>query len=232
MGRERAAGRNSSPLPEGPAQRLRRAFLTGVVITLPLIITIWLLGILVRLLEGIASPIVLSLLRLVRPDLAGEPAIVRFAAPLAGILLAVLVILIVGSLATHYLGRRLVLGFDRLMMRLPVVKPIYGAARQLLDAFSRTSTSFRRVVMVEYPRRGVYTVGFLTRSGVDLGRESGSPIRGCSLVFLPTTPNPTSGWLALVRDEEVVPLDMSIEDGVKLIVSGGLVVPGEPRDAV
>jgi uncharacterized membrane protein len=232
MARRRAAKRpQAPPPPQGAMQRLRQVFLTGVVITLPLIITVWLLGILVRLLEGIASPVVLGILRLFRPDLAGEPAIVRYAAPLAGILLTVLLILTVGLLATHYLGRRLVQAFDRLMMRLPVVKPIYGAARQLLDAFSRTSTSFRRVVMVEYPRPGVYTVGFLTQSGVDLGRQGGSPVRGCSLVFLPTTPNPTSGWLALVRDEEVVPLDMSIEDGVKLIVSGGLVVPGRPADA-
>lgn len=227
----RGAGRSpQAPPPGGAMQRLRQVFLTGVVITLPLIITVWLLGILVRLLEGVASPVVLAILRLVRPDLASEPAIVRFVAPLAGILLTVLLILIVGSVATHYFGRRLVEAFDRLMMRLPVVKPIYGAARQLLDAFSRTSTSFRRVVMVEYPRPGVYTVGFLTRSGVDLGKESGSKVSGCSLVFLPTTPNPTSGWLALVRDEEVLPLEMSIEDGVKLIVSGGLVVPESSRD--
>ena len=220
----------SLPRPAGAMQRLRQVFLTGLVITLPLMITVWLLAILFRLVEGITSPVVLSVLRLLRPELAGEPTIVRFVAPLVGILLNVVLILIVGGLATHYLGRRLVKAFDRLMMRLPVVKGIYGAARQLLDAFGRTSTSFRRVVMVEYPRPGIYTVGFLTQSGARIERAGEGPLRGCSLVFLPTTPNPTSGWLALVRDEEVVPLDMSVEDGVKLIVSGGLVVPESSRD--
>jgi len=221
----------SPPPPAGALQRLRQVFLTGLVITLPMMITVWLLGILFRMVEGMTSPVILSVLRVVRPELAGEPAIVKFVAPLVGILLTVVLILVVGLIAAHYLGRRLVTAFDRLMMRLPVVKPIYGAARQLLDAFGRTSTSFRRVVMVEYPRPGIYTVGFLTQSGIDLGRAGAAPLRGHSLVFLPTTPNPTSGWLALVPDAEVVPLELSIEDGVKLIVSGGLVVPETPRDA-
>jgi uncharacterized membrane protein len=226
----RAAKAPPRPAPEGPLQRLRQIFLAGLFVTLPLIITVWLLVILFRLVEGVTSPVILSVLRLAWPELAEEPAVVRFAAPVFGVLLTAILILVVGTIATHYLGRRLVKGFDRLMMRLPVVKGIYGAARQLLDAFGRTSTSFRRVVMVEYPRPGVYSVGFLTQSGIDLARPGSGPMRGRSLVFLPTTPNPTSGWLALVRDEEVLPLDMSIEDGVKLIVSGGLVVPKLSRD--
>jgi uncharacterized membrane protein len=119
-------------------------------------------------------------------------------------------------------------------MRVPVVKGIYGAARQLLDAFGRKTSSFRRVVAIEYPRPGIWTVGFLTHDSATLARKDGPPLRGVSLVFLPTTPNPTSGWLAVVPDSQVVALDMSIEDGVKLIVSGGLVVPpgaGAARDA-
>jgi uncharacterized membrane protein len=115
------------------------------------------------------------------------------------------------------------------MMRVPLVKGIYGAARQLLDAFGRKTGSFRQVVAVEYPRSGVWTIGFLTQSGVRLGRGDGEPMEQMSLVFLPTTPNPTSGWLAVVPDASVVPLDMTIEDGVKLIVSGGLVPPGGPE---
>jgi uncharacterized membrane protein len=205
--------------------RLRHAFVTGLFITLPLIITVWLLGILLRMVESISTPLMLGILRLALPDLAADPAITRWALPVAGVLTTAGVILAVGALASNFVGRRLVAAFDRLMLRVPVVKGIYGAARQLLDAFGRKTSSFRRVVAVEYPRPGIWTIGFLTHSSTDLAREDGPPLRGVSLVFLPTTPNPTSGWLAVVPDAQVIALDMSIEEGVKLIVSGGLVVP-------
>ena len=197
------------PARRGPGARLRHAFLSGLFITLPLIITVWLLGI----------------LRLLRLDHAADPSIARGMLPVAGIIATVGLILAVGALASNFVGRRLVAAFDRLMMRVPVVKGIYGAARQLLDAFGRKTSSFRRVVAVEYPRPGLWTIGFLTHSTTGLRREDGPPLTGVSLVFLPTTPNPTSGWLAVVPDSQVIPLAMSIEDGVKLIVSGGLVVP-------
>ncbi|HET8946463.1 MAG TPA: DUF502 domain-containing protein, partial [Candidatus Polarisedimenticolia bacterium] len=112
--------------------------------------------------------------------------------------------------------------------RLPMVKWIYGPARQLLDAFGGQNAAFRRVVAVEYPRPGVYTIGFLTRSDTVMAREGAPPLRDMSLVFLPTTPNPTNGWLAVVPNDQVVPLDMSIEEGIKLIVSGGLVPSAPP----
>lgn len=209
----------------GPLARLRQAFVTGLFLTLPLIITVWLLGLLLKLVEAISTPLLLAILGVAWPRLAADPAITGWVIPVVGLLATGAVILGVGLLATNFIGRRLVEAFDRLMMRVPVVKGIYGAARQLLDAFGRKTSSFRRVVAVEYPRPGVYTVGFLTQSGTTLGRDGGAPLQGVSLVFLPTTPNPTSGWLAVVPDDQVVELDMSIEDGVKLIVSGGLVVP-------
>lgn len=210
--------------------RMRQSFVTGLFITLPLIITVWLLGILLRLVEAISTPLLLALLGLLWPGLANEPAITGWVIPVVGLLATAGVIFAIGVMAANFIGRRIVEAFDRLMMRVPVVKGIYGAARQLLDAFGREASSFRRVVAVEYPRPGIWTVGFLTQSGTEVGREGGPPLRGMSLVFLPTTPNPTSGWLAVVPDDEVVYLEMSIEDGVKLIVSGGLVVPrqGEP----
>jgi uncharacterized membrane protein len=218
----------------GPLARVRHAFVTGLFITLPLIITVWLLGLLLRLVESISTPLMLGVLHLTFPPLAADPAIVRWVLPVAGVLATAGIVLAVGALASNFVGRRLVAAFDRLMMRVPVVKGIYGAARQLLDAFGRKTSSFRRVVAVEYPRPGLWTVGFLTHESATLAREGGPPLRGVSLVFLPTTPNPTSGWLAVVPDAQVVALDMSIEDGVKLIVSGGLVVPpgpGAARDA-
>jgi uncharacterized membrane protein len=211
--------------------RLRGLFLTGLVLILPLMITVWLLAVLVRLVEGVSSPVLLAVLRLVRPDFAEDPAVVAWVVPILGILLTFGLVLAVGALASNFVGRKVVEEFERLMLRVPLVKGIYGSARQLIDAFGSANAAFRRVVAVEYPRPGVYTIGFLTKSDAQVPREGGAPLRDMSLVFLPTTPNPTSGWLAVVPNEQVVPLDMSIEEGVKLIVSGGLVAPGAPEGA-
>ena len=208
--------------------RLRQAFLTGLAIVLPLTITVWVLGLLVRLLEGLSSPVLLAVLRVLQPDLAADAAIATWVVPIVGVLLTFVLVVLVGALAGNFAGRRLVAAFERLMLRVPVVKGIYGAARQLIDAFSRKDEVFRRVVAVEYPRPGIWTIGFLTQSGASMPRGDGPPLSDVSLVFLPTTPNPTSGWLAVVPDRQVVPLAMSIEDGVKLIVSGGLVAPRSP----
>jgi uncharacterized membrane protein len=203
--------------------RLRHLFFTGLIIILPMMITVWLLAILVRLVEGVSSPVLLAILRLVRPDVAEEAAIVRWVVPILGVVVTIGLVLLVGALASNFMGRKVVEAFERLMLRLPVVKGIYGSARQLIDAFSSTNAAFRRVVAIEYPRAGVYTIGFLTQSDATVAREGDAPLRDMSLVFLPTTPNPTSGWLAVVPNDQVVPLEMSIEEGVKLIVSGGLV---------
>ncbi|HKQ98675.1 MAG TPA: DUF502 domain-containing protein [Candidatus Polarisedimenticolia bacterium] len=206
--------------------RLRQAFVSGLFIILPAIITVWLLGILLRLVEAISTPVFLAALGFLWPQWANDPAITGWIVPAVGLVATMGVILAVGFLATNFVGRRVVDAFDRLMLRVPVVKGIYGAARQMLDAFGGKTSTFRRVVAVEYPRPGVYTVGFLTQSNSDVARAGGAPpLKGMSLVFLPTTPNPTSGWLAVVPDAQVLDLDMSIEEGVKLIVSGGLVAP-------
>ena len=218
----------ASPEVRSPLARLRQAFLTGLVIVLPLTITVWVLGMLVRLLEGLSSPILLALLRLVDPDLAADAGFATWVVPFVSVSLTFLLVVLVGALAGNFAGRRLVAAFERLMLRVPVVKGIYGAARQLIDAFSRKDEVFRRVVAVEYPRPGLWTIGFLTRSGAVVPRSDGPPLQDVSLVFLPTSPNPTSGWLAVVPDRQVVPLEMSIEEGVKLIVSGGLVAPPSP----
>jgi uncharacterized membrane protein len=205
--------------------RLRQLFLTGLVLTLPLIITIWLLRILFEMVHAVSTPVILGFLRLALPRWAEDPAFATYFAPLFGIVLTALLIFLIGGLTTNLLGRRIVEAFDRLVIRLPLVGGIYGGARQLLDAFRSKPSSFSNVVAVEYPRPGVYTIGFVTHEHAALRAASGAPIEGYSFVFLPTTPNPTSGWMALVRDDEVVQLDMSVEEGLKLILSGGLVPP-------
>jgi uncharacterized membrane protein len=205
--------------------RVRHLFLTGLVIILPLVITVWLLQILFGMVHGVSTPVILKILAILRLPYVDDPAFTTYLAPLIGLAVTVFLILLVGVLTTNLLGRRFVAGFDRLMLRIPLIKGIYGSARQLLDAFSRKSTSFQRVVAVEYPRPGVYTLGFVTRAGVTMTSSRDRGLEGYTLVFLPTGPNPTSGWMAAIPDGEAIPLDMTIEEGLKLIVSGGLVIP-------
>lgn len=178
--------------------------------------------------HGASTPVILRILDLLRLPLVDDPAFTTYLAPLIGLAATLLLILLTGLFATNFLGRKFVDAFDRLMLRIPLIKGIYGAARQLLDALNRKNDAFQRVVMVEYPRPGVYTLGFLARENATLRLSgNGGKKPGFALVFLPTTPNPTSGWLAAVPDREVIPLDMSIEDGIKTIVSGGLVLPSD-----
>ena len=184
------------------------------------------LRILFRLVHGVSTPFILRILGLLRAPLVDDPAFTGYIAPLIGLVATLSLISLVGLGTANFLGQRIVREFDRLMLRIPVIKAIYGGTRQLLDALDSKNSNFQRVVMVEYPRTGVYTIGFLAKQGATLVvSEKGRPIEGHSLVFLPTTPNPTSGWLAAVPDKEVIPLEMSIEEGIKTIVSGGLVVP-------
>lgn len=206
--------------------RIRRLFLTGLAIILPLIITIWVLRLFFDLVHGVTTPLILRVLALLRFPYLDDPAFATYVAPLIGIVITILLIILVGVLTTNLLGRQIVAAFDRVMLRIPLIKGIYGAARQLLDAFHTKSDSFQRVVAVEYPSRGIYTLGFLTRERTTIHSEDRDrDLRGHSLIFLPTSPNPTSGWLVAVPNERLVPLDMSVEEGAKMIVSGGLVVP-------
>ena len=146
----------------------------------------------------------------------------RLGIPIIGLLLTVTFIYLLGLVAGNLAGRRLVHTIESIILRIPLVKGIYGSARQLLDAFSVTGQRhFSRVVVIEYPRRGLWTIGFVTREARHAlgGGEKVVPI------FLPTTPNPTSGWMILVPIDELIELEMSVENGLKLVVSGGIVSP-------
>jgi len=215
-------GRNTRTL----LGRLRGHFLTGLVIILPLVITIWMLRILFGMVHGVSTPFILRILRFLGLSLVDDSGFTTYLAPLIGVAVTLVLVLLVGLLTTNFFGRRIVGEFDRLMLRIPLIKPIYGAARQLLDALNRKTDTFQRVVAVEYPRPGVFTIGFVARDDTTLRcADERKGLSGYTLVFLPTTPNPTSGWLAALPARDVVPLDMTVEEGIKTIVSGGLVLP-------
>jgi uncharacterized membrane protein len=189
---------------------VRNRLMSGLLVLIPLAVTLFILKVLFNSLTAFARP-------LLRPWL-GELnemvlALIALVATVAGIY-------VVGGVATHLVGRRLIHYGESLLLRLPIVKTVYSASKQVVDAFSATGkNSFEAVVAVEYPRRGAWTIGFVTGSVVNP--------EGVRLfaVFVATTPNPTSGFLILFPEEDVVYTDIAVEDGIKMIVSGGMLAP-------
>jgi len=216
----------------GLGRHLRHTLLTGLLVLLPLFITVWLLTVLFRLVDGTITPWVRRALLLTGSPLLEEPAFLIYITPAIGVVITLLVIYVAGLLSANLFGVRLLAAFDRLMLRIPVVRAVYGGSKQLMDALNpKGKRSFTQVVLVEYPRRGVYTVGFVTRDEIPpLPRIGSDPM---TAVFLPTTPNPTSGWVAVIPRRELIAMPLTVEEGVKLVVSGGIVMPDrwEPEPA-
>lgn len=195
--------------------RLRRYLLAGVVALAPMLVVV----VLVRWLIGLSDRAILLLPEPYRPDV-----LLGMHLPGLGLLLAVVVILLVGALASHFVGDYLLRLIDRVMDRIPLVRSLYSAVKQLLEAmFSDSSRAFQEVVMVPFPGPGSRVVGFVTGSAPD---SEGDGVRRVS-VFVPSTPVPTTGWLLFVDERELVHLDISVEEGMKLVLSGGaLPLPG------
>jgi uncharacterized membrane protein len=196
---------------------LRRAFLTGLLVLAPLGVTAWVSVWLFRTIDDMVRPLILSV-----------PGVTNYLPPGGilgiGVLAAVIVVTLVGLFANNLLGRTFFGLIDGLLARIPWIKGVYGAAKEISGVvFSDKGSAFRSVVVLEYPRRGIYSVGFVT--------EAGSHVAGEDFVhvFLPTSPNPTSGYFLLVPAVEAEVLEMTVEDGLKLIVSGGSVISGEDR---
>jgi len=215
---------------------LRRAFVRGLLLILPLAITVGVLGWLFSVITGFSAPVVTRLLQGLGSPLVAEPWL-EYLIPVLGVLLTLLTVVLVGVLGGHYAGRTVLAAFDSLLLRLPLVKWVYGSSRQLMDALSATgSGAFREVVFVEYPRRGLWCLGFVTApapsapsaysaNAVPEGVPGPHGLRNAIYVFLPTTPNPTSGYTVVVDRSEALPAGMTVEDGLKLIVSGGFIAP-------
>jgi uncharacterized membrane protein len=160
------------------------------------------------------------------PERFWPEAVFGFPVPGLGVVATLLLILLVGMLATNYFGRS-VLGFsERVMGQIPLVKGIYGLFKQVADTVLNSERQgFRKVVLIEYPRRGIWSVGFVT--GVSQGEVQSLTDRRMINVFVPTTPNPTSGYYILVPEEDARVLNMTTEEAFKLIISGGMVSPPE-----
>jgi len=202
---------------------LGRYFVAGVLAFAPIAVTIWATTWIIQRLDNLLLP---RLLELVFPNLENPPQL-----PLVGALFTVVVILMFGVIARHFFGWEFVRLWERLLGRVPIVRSIYGAVKQLLEAiFSSTAPqSFNRVVMLEYPRKGLYALAFTTGPARGVVQElTEQPMVNC---FVPTTPNPTSGFYLLVPETELTSVDLSVEDAFKLVMSAGLVAPDSPSEA-
>lgn len=190
--------------------RLRNWLVTGLLVTIPVAVTAFLLLALFRVLDNLLGPMFTYALGVRVPGL--------------GLLAGILLILVTGALTSNVLGRRFVERFDALMLRVPFARTIYSAARQLSDALLQQKRgAFKQAVVVEWPRQGLYSVGFVT--GETRGEVQAKTAEQVINVFIVTTPNPTTGFLCLVPASQVIPLEMSVEDALKLVVSAGIVVP-------
>ncbi len=194
-----------------------RYFVAGLIFFAPIGITVWAIAAIVRWLDDLFLPRVLKVLF---PGLEEPPAI-----PLVGMLFTFIVIIVLGVLARHLFGGEFLRAWERLLARVPVARSIYGGVKQLMEAiFSPDRVSrFRRVVLIEYPRKGLYALAFTT--GPARGVVQDATQQHMINVFLPTTPNPTSGFYLLVPEVELIEVDLSVEDAFKLVMSAGLVVP-------
>lgn len=191
---------------------IKRIFFTGVVVVVPIVITILALVWLFRLLDGFLSP---YLYQLIGREVAG-----------LGIFTEIVIIFLVGLLATNVLGSRLLKFIQDLLMRIPVVKNIYPTVRQIVEALSPTKeTSFKKVVLVEFPQKGIFSLGFLTS---ELAMEQLSETPRYYSVFIPTN-NLYLGQVALFKAEEVIFTGFTIEEGLKIILSGGAAFPPKIR---
>ena len=191
---------------------VRSTFVRGSVVIIPVALTYWFFRALLNGVDGILSPVF-------------EQALGRHI-PGLGFITMVILVLVVGLLSRNLVGRLLFSWFEKLVGSVPFVRGVYGAIKDLIGAFTvgGKGRTFRQVVLVEYPRPGLYTVAFVTNE------MTFSSLEGKSTefvnVYIPNPPNPTSGLLILVPKKEVVVLDLSIEQGLKLVLSGGIVTPG------
>ncbi len=195
---------------------LKRYLIAGLLVWLPLGVTV----LVIRLLVNFMDKLLVFIPMEYHPD-----TLLGFHIPGLGVVLAVLVVLITGVIVANFFGRQLVAAWESLLGRIPLVRTIYHSVKQVaVTIFSSQGKSFRKVLLIEYPRKGIYTLAFQTGDAVAEVREKSG--REVINVFVPTTPNPTSGFFIMVPEEDVQVLDMSIDEALKMIMSLGVIVPG------
>lgn len=199
-------------------ERLRAYFLAGVLVAAPILLTVYLTWSFISIIDGVV--------RAILPDRFNPETYVHV--PGIGLIMTVIALTLVGAATANYVGRVFLRLSERLLARMPVIRGVYGAAKQIFETvLAKQSNTFREAVLVEYPRRGMWTIAFITqRTEGEVHDLTGpDPIS----VYVPTTPNPTSGFLVFVPRSDVVALAMTVEEAIKMVISTGIVTPPDRR---
>jgi uncharacterized membrane protein len=202
--------------------RLRSSFFTGIVVIAPVSLTIWLLWTVVGWVDAVVLPLV--------PNTISPEQYIGINLRGIGLIFFLLFTIVIGWIAKGIIGRSLIGFAENLVNRMPVVRTIYSGIKQISETvFAQSERSFEKACLIQYPRRGIWAIGFISTTAkgeVSDRAETGGTLMS---IFLPTTPNPTSGFLLFVPRDDVIELDMSVEDAAKLVISAGLVYPN-PKD--
>ena len=200
---------------------MKKYFITGLLIWIPLVITLWVLKLVVDTLDQ-------SLLLL--PEQWRTEAFLGVHIPGMGVILTLVIVLVTGVFATNFFGAQLVRLWHGILQRIPVVNSIYSSVKQISDTlFSSSGQAFRKALLVQWPREGTWTIAFLT------GTPGGDVVRHLQgdyvSVYVPTTPNPTGGYFMMLARKDVIELDMTVDEALKYIISMGVVAPGQGGEA-
>jgi len=196
-------------------KKLQKYLIAGLLVWLPIVVTVLLFRFLITLMDQT----LILLPSQIRPE-----AIIGFKLPGLGLILTLLVLIVTGIFAANFVGRSMVNFGEKIFKKIPIVRSVYSAAKNFADiVFSDTGQSFKKVLLIQYPRKGIYSLAFQTSTNLgEVQKKTGSDV---VCTFVPTTPNPTSGFIIIIPKEDVIEMDMEIDEAFKMIVSLGVVVP-------
>lgn len=198
---------------------MKKNFLTGLVIILPFFLTVYIIWIVFKIVGRFFTPAFTKIFETFVPAVH----IPNFAVIFVSAVVTLLLIWIVGLIASNFIGKKLLNIAESFLLKIPMARGLYDAIQKLIKVFFMSKSTFQRVVLIEWPRKGIYAIAFITSDSV--GEVQEKTKEEVINVFMPTTPNPTTGFLILVPKTDIIPLKMSVDDAIKLIISGGIVVP-------
>lgn len=202
----------------GLFSRLRASFLTGIVVIAPVFLTIWLIWSIIGWVDGFVLPLV--------PNRFNPEQYIGINLRGVGVIIFLLFTIFVGWVAKGLIGRSLIRFAEGLVERMPVVRSIYSGVKQIAETiFAQSERNFEKACLIQYPRKGIWAIGFISTDARGEVSDKAETMGKLISVFVPTTPNPTSGFLLFFPEEDVIELDMTIEDAAKLVISAGLVYP-------
>ena len=206
-------------------RRIRNIFLAGLLVALPISLTIFILSFLFRSLDTL-SPVFTHWLILL-----GAPLPQGYQIPFLGVVMTFVIIFLVGAVTTNIFGKKILHLWEEIIEKIPFVRRIYKGTKQVVSSFATMDTkSFTKVILIEFPRKGAHAIGFVT--GKTHGEIKHLTSDNHLKVFVPTTPNPTSGFIIFAEPGEFIELDMTIEEGIKFVISGGIVSPEQIKKSI